>query len=147
MDDLAVGRHRIPAGELEWSFDPAGGPGGQHANRASTRVALRYRLGRSSAFPEELRRQMLERLGGRAQDGVVTVVVDESRSQWRNRQTARKRLAGILEDAMRRPRPRRATRPSRAARERRLAEKRRQSERKRLRRRPDLPEGRHTGQD
>jgi len=137
-DPLRVGgRVVIPAGELEWRFDPSGGPGGQHANRASTRAELRFDLARSPSVPESLRRRMLERLGSRAPGGVVGVTVDESRSQWRNRSLARRRLAALLRDAMRTPRRRIATTPSRRAKRRRLEDKRRRSQKKRLRRRPE----------
>ncbi|HSM02133.1 MAG TPA: alternative ribosome rescue aminoacyl-tRNA hydrolase ArfB [Acidimicrobiia bacterium] len=133
-DDLQVGRHfTIPAGELEWRFDPSGGPGGQHANKAATRAEVTWDLGASTSVPEDLRERMLERLGGRAPGGVVTIAVDETRSQWRNRVLARRRLAEILTDAAKRPRRRIRTKPSRAARRRRLEEKRRRGETKRLR--------------
>ena len=49
----------VPAGELHWRFDTAGGPGGQHANRASTRVILSFDLGASPSIPEDLRTRML----------------------------------------------------------------------------------------
>lgn len=138
MDDLAVGGYRIPAGELEWKFDPSGGPGGQHANRASSRVELSFDLQTSAAFPDDLRDRMVAKLASRAPRGVVRVVAADSRSQWRNRQVARRRLATLLEEAMRRPRARRPTKPGRAARERRLEEKRRRSQKKAGRRPPDI---------
>jgi ribosome-associated protein len=137
-DPLRVGgRVVIPAGELEWRFDPSGGPGGQHANRASTRAELRFDLARSPSVPDDLRHRMLERLGSRAPDGVVSVTVDESRSQWRNRSLAKRRLANLLRDATRTPRRRIPTTPSRRAKRRRLEQKRRRSEKKRLRRPPE----------
>ena len=139
MDNLQVTpSHIIPAHELDWRFDTSGGPGGQHANKAATRVEVRYDLAGSEVFAPELRRTMLDRLGTRARDGVVTVVVDESRSQYRNRVTARRRLAELLVDSMRTSRTRRPTRPSRAVKRRRSEAKRRRSETKQLRRRPEL---------
>jgi ribosome-associated protein len=136
-DDLEVGRHRIPASELSWSFGPSGGPGGQHANRSNTRAELRYDLASSDAFPERDRRHMLDRLGNRVVDGVVIVVADESRSQFRNRSIARKRLAEWLTDAMMRPEPRRPTKPTRASKRRRVEGKKARSEIKRMRQRPE----------
>jgi len=138
MDDLSVNGYMVPAGDLEWRFDPSGGPGGQHANRVSSRVELRFNLQGSGAFPAELRDQMVQKLGNRAPEGVVRVVAAESRSQWRNRQAARRRLASLLEESMRKPRKRRPTKPGRAARERRLAEKKRRSEKKAGRRSPTI---------
>lgn len=127
----------IPATELRWHFDTAGGPGGQHANRSATRVELAFDLAGSPSVPETLRPRLLERLAARAPGGVLRVVVDESRSQWRNRQTARRRLAAMLAGALRVPRRRRPTRPTTASRLRRLADKRHRAEVRRRRRPPD----------
>ncbi|MDH3262043.1 MAG: alternative ribosome rescue aminoacyl-tRNA hydrolase ArfB [Acidimicrobiia bacterium] len=138
MDDLTVNGYRLPSRELEWRFDPSGGPGGQHANRASSRVELSFDLRSSGVFPGELRVHMVERLAARFQNGIVRVVVADSRSQWRNRQVARRRLASLLEESMREPTERRSTKPGRAARERRLQDKRRRSEKKARRRPPTI---------
>lgn len=126
----------IPATELHWRFDPAGGPGGQHANKAATRAELSLDLAASPSLPGEVRRLLLDRLGARAAGGIVRVSADESRSQWRNRRTARRRLAELLTAALDEPRPRHPTRPTAAARLRRLADKRRRAELRRQRRRP-----------
>jgi ribosome-associated protein len=138
MDGLTFRDIRIPEGELDWSFDTSGGPGGQHANRSATRVTLKFDLGTSPSVPDEVRHRLLEALGPRAGDGVVSVTVDDSRSQWRNRAIARDRLGDLLDEALTPRRRRRSTKPSRSARRRRLRAKRRRSETKRLRRRPDL---------
>ncbi|MEA2000443.1 MAG: alternative ribosome rescue aminoacyl-tRNA hydrolase ArfB [Actinomycetota bacterium] len=142
MDDLRVSEGVvIPSGELKWRFDPSGGPGGQHANKASTRVELTFSLADSNAFADSLRKRVLERLGADAPDGVITIQVNESRSQWRNRQIARRHLVEVLVSAMRPPPPkRRPTRPTRSSRERRLSAKRARSETKKLRRRPIDPD-------
>jgi ribosome-associated protein len=137
-DDLEIRRGLvIPASELNWRFDTSGGPGGQHANRAATRVELWFDLGSSPSVPEGLKASMLESLGHRAGRGIVTVSADDSRSQWRNRSIARKRMIGLLREASRSRPVRRPSRPSRAARRRRLEEKRRRGEVKRLRRPPE----------
>lgn len=136
-DGIRVRGHRIPAGELEWRFEPSGGPGGQHANRAHTRAILEFDVTASSAFDEDTSTTIVERLGSRAENGRVRISVDETRSQWQNRSIARRRLAELLEEALRPRRRRRPTRPRRAARERRLGAKRRRSETKRLRRPPE----------
>jgi ribosome-associated protein len=127
----------IPAEELRWRFDPSGGPGGQHANKSSTRVELAFDLAASPAVPESMRPLLLERLGSRLAAGELRLVVNESRSQWRNREIARRRLAATLQEALRPRRRRRATRPTAASRLRRLAVKRQRSEAKRHRRPPD----------
>lgn len=123
----------IPAGELTWTFSTSGGPGGQHANRAATRAEVRFDVAASSSLPERYRSRILA-----AMDGTVAIAgADDSRSQWRNRQLARRRLEDMLREAMKPPPPpRRPTKPSRSARRRRLDEKRRRSEVKRNRQAP-----------
>lgn len=130
----------IPESELVWSFDTSGGPGGQHANRTSSRATLTLDVARSTAFPEPTRHHILMRLDRKARDGVVTVVCDDTRSQWRNRAIARQRLIDILESAMAPEQSRRRTKPSRSARRRRLQNKRHRGETKRLRRQPESEE-------
>ncbi len=128
----------IPEGELSWRFTTSGGPGGQHANRSATRAVLSFDIARSGALDDELRTRLLSRVVGTDAGGVVAVAVDESRSQWRNRQIARRRLAGILRDALApEPPPRRETTPPRSARKGRVEAKRRRGVTKRLRRPPE----------
>jgi ribosome-associated protein len=131
---VQIGPYFIPPGELSWSFGPSGGPGGQHANRSHTRATLRFNLERSTAFPEGIREHMLMRLGSRSPGGLITVTVDETRSQSLNREVALERLSHLLSEAMRRPRRRKPTRPTAASRQRRLDEKRRRSDKKAQRR-------------
>jgi ribosome-associated protein len=129
-----TGTCAIPLDELEWRFSGTGGPGGQHANTANTRVELVFDVGRSPSLGPRERALLLERLGP-----VVRVVVSDTRSQARNRELALERLRERLAAALRRPRPRRPTAPSAAARRRRVESKRRRSELKRQRRaRPEF---------
>lgn len=121
----------IPLDEIEVRTGPSGGPGGQHANRAHTRVELRFDVEASPSLGPRQRARVVERLGA-----VVRVVADDERSQVRNRALAYERLASRLAAALHVEVPRRPTKPSRAAVERRLEEKRRQSERKQRRTRP-----------
>jgi len=137
-DHLDVGGvFSIPLGELTWRFSPSGGPGGQHANKVNTRVELLWDAETSSAVPEDIRRRLLERLGNRVRGGSVSVVVDDTRSQWQNRALARRRLAGLLVDALRTTRTRRPSRPTFASRKRRLEAKSRRAQTKRMRQRPE----------
>ena len=136
--DLPVGDlFTIPEGELTWSFSTSGGPGGQHANRNATRAELSWDFGASAALSEDVRLRLERSLGTRARDRVLTVASSESRSQWRNRQLARRRLADMVEEALRERRRRVPTRPSRSASDARLRDKRRRGEAKRLRRPPE----------
>jgi ribosome-associated protein len=135
---IRVSEHLVvPGDELRWRFDTSGGPGGQHANKASTRVELSWELAASEAVSDRLRRRLLERLGKRATGGVVTIIVGDTRSQWRNRSIARHRLEETLVEAMRVDPDRIPTRTPPAARRRRLENKRRRSETKRTRRPPE----------
>ncbi len=126
----------IPLSELQVRFSPSGGPGGQHANKVSTRVELRFDIDGSPSLGPRQRARLLERLGPE-----LRVVVDDERSQVRNRQLAVERFRQRMAAALHVEKARRPTRPSRGAKERRLADKRQLSERKRNRnRRPDLDE-------
>lgn len=103
-------------------------------NTTDSRVELIFDVAASTAFTPAQRDQILQRLSGRLINGVLTVVAAEYRSQLRNREAARVRLAAMLRQALAPdPPPRRPTRPSRAARERRLADKRHRTVTKQLR--------------
>ena len=131
-DDLTVRPGlTIPGAEIDERFSTSGGPGGQHANKAHTRVELRFDIAGSSALSEHQRRVLTEHFGDE-----VRVVVDDERSQVRNRTIARERLAGRLANALVPVRPRRATRPTLGSKRRRLDAKRQRSEVKQNRRRP-----------
>jgi ribosome-associated protein len=121
----------IPLAELGWRFSRSGGPGGQHANTADTRVEVRFDVAGSPSLGPRQRARLLERLGPE-----VRVVASDERSQARNRDLAQRRLAERLREALRVEAPRRATRPTRASVQRRLKDKRRQADRKADRRRP-----------
>ncbi|BAN02556.1 alternative ribosome rescue aminoacyl-tRNA hydrolase ArfB [Ilumatobacter coccineus] len=123
---------RIPPYELTESFSASGGPGGQHANKAATRVELSWDVTTSSAFRHEVQRaRVRKRLGD-----VVRVVVDDERSQVRNRDIARQRLVDKVRGAVAVPKRRRATKPTRGSQRRRLAAKSQRSELKQQRRSP-----------
>ena len=131
-EDLRVDdRVTVPGWELVETFTPSGGPGGQHANKTATRVEIVFDVEHSSAFLPVQRERVMERLGP-----VVRVVVDDERSQLRNRALAEERLVGRLAAALHVEAPRRKTKPSRGAKERRLQGKKQRSETKANRRRP-----------
>jgi len=134
-EGLRVGRRRlvIPPAELEWRFSASGGPGGQHANTANTRVELLFDVANSAALSNRQRAMVLERLGP-----LTRVVVSDERSQARNREIALERLAQRLDNALRVERPRQPTSPTPASRERRLKDKQRRAIRKQERRAPPM---------
>jgi ribosome-associated protein len=129
----------IPANELSWQFSRSSGPGGQSVNTSDSRASLSFDLARSTTLTPLQRERITERLAGRMRDGVITVTADTQRSQYLNRQAARRRLADLLSGALAPPpRKRRATKPSRSSIEKRLNNKRRRSQLKQTRRaRPD----------
>ena len=122
----------IPLSELSFRFAPSGGPGGQHANKASTRVELRFDIEQSRSLRPGQRARLLARFGPQ-----VRIVADGQRSQARNREEAIDRFRDRLADALTVKRARTPTRPSRSAVERRLEEKRRRAQQKRARRPAD----------
>lgn len=141
-DGLAVGTGSlsfvVPEGELSWRFSRASGPGGQGVNTTDSRVELSFDVARSPSVPERLRERALARLANKLVDGVLTVVASEHRSQLRNRDAARGRLANLLAEAVRPDPPkRRPSKPSRNARKRRMDEKTHRGQIKRLRGRPE----------
>ncbi len=128
----------IPAEELRESFARSGGPGGQHANTSATKVVLRFDVEGSTALTEPQRARVRERLGSRlTAEGELVLAASEHRSQTRNREAVRVRLAALLAEGLAPPPPpRRPSRPGRRAQQRRLEGKRARGEIKRLRRRP-----------
>ena len=128
----------VPAGDLTEQFSRSSGPGGQHVNTSDSRVQLSVDLGASTALTETQRSRVLERLSARLAGTVLTVSSEGQRSQLRNRNAARQRLAELLREALAPPVERRATKPSRNSRRRRARAERRRSEIKQNRRRPRL---------
>lgn len=121
----------IPDHELDVRFSASGGPGGQHANKAATRVELMWDIEASVILTEKQRGELKRSLGNQ-----VRVVVDDERSQLRNRAIAEDRLAQRVKHALRTRKKRRPTKPSRSAKRRRMDAKSRRSQTKALRRRP-----------
>ena len=129
-DELVVSRScRIPLREIQLRFTRSGGPGGQHANTADTRVEVVFDVEASTSLGPRQRERLLQKLGPE-----VRAVASDERSQMRNRELALRRLAERIERALRVEKPRTATRPTRASKERRLQAKKRRGDVKRLRR-------------
>ena len=124
----------IDESELEFSAVRASGPGGQHVNKVSSAVQLRFDVRRSQSLPPHVRERLEDLAGNRlTNDGVLVIEAQNHRSQARNRDEAIARLAALIQRAEKRPQPRRATRPTKAARQRRIDEKKHRGRLKKLR--------------
>lgn len=120
--------------EIAFRFSRSSGPGGQHANKTSTRAEAIFDVEASAGLGVAERRRVLERLGP-----VVRAVAQEERSQLRNRERASERIVEQLVEATRVRRVRQETKPSKGAKMQRLDDKRRRGQTKRLRR--DVDDG------
>ena len=121
----------LPISEIALRVSRSSGPGGQHAQKSSTRVEAVFDVEASTALTDVQKRRVVGRSGA-----VLRAVAQDERSQARNRELAVERLVEKLREALAVPRRRVATRPGKAAKERRLEGKRRRARTKALRRPP-----------
>jgi ribosome-associated protein len=125
---------RIADWELTESFIRSSGPGGQNVNKVSSAVELRFEAARSPNLPAPVKTR-LRRLAGRrwTTDGALVLQCDETRSQARNREIVRQRLADLIRKALAAPKRRIATKPTLGSQKRRLKAKKERGEIKALR--------------
>ncbi|MEO6145923.1 MAG: alternative ribosome rescue aminoacyl-tRNA hydrolase ArfB [Sulfuriferula sp.] len=132
----------IPDNEIQEQFIRASGPGGQNVNKVSSAVQLRFDVVHSPSLPEEVRARLIILAGRRiSQDGVLTIEAQRFRTQGRNRDDARVRLADLIRSATEVAELRRATRPTRASQRRRLDSKQKRGDTKKQRRAVGQTEG------
>ena len=118
--------------EIAFRFSRSSGPGGQHANKSSTRAEALFDVEESGGLTEAEKRRVLAKLGP-----VVRATAQDERSQLRNRELASDRIVEQLVAATKVRRKRTATKPTKASKERRLDEKKRRGRTKRLRQSTD----------
>jgi ribosome-associated protein len=129
----------LPAGEFRFRFSRSGGPGGQNVNKVSSRVELLFDVAHSPSLTAFARDRLLDRLGDRVDDeGVLHLVVDQSRSQWQNREIAVEKAVLLLRDGLVPRRVRVPTHATRVSKLKRRQTKKVQGLKKQMRRRPDL---------
>ncbi|EFO2223296.1 TPA: alternative ribosome rescue aminoacyl-tRNA hydrolase ArfB [Escherichia coli] len=131
---IVISRHvAIPDGELEITAIRAQGAGGQHVNKTSTAIHLRFDI-RASSLPEYYKERLLAASHHLiSSDGVIVIKAQEYRNQELNREAALARLVAVIKDLTTEQKVRRPTRPTRASKERRLASKAQKSSVKAMR--------------
>jgi ribosome-associated protein len=125
----------INENEIHFDFVRSSGPGGQHVNKVSTAVHLRWDARKLRTVSNEVYLRLKKEAGKRlSADGILIIQASRFRSQDRNRQDALDRLVTLIRKAAEKPKHRRKTRPTKASKERKLAEKKHRSRIKEKRR-------------
>ena len=134
MERLHINKsYSIPADALSSTAVRASGPGGQHVNKTSSKIELTFDPALAQ-LPDRVLRRLRARIPGHFdQRGAVHIVSQKTRSQARNLDDARERLAALLREVWPEPKRRKATRPTRSSVRRRLDGKRKAGEKKKLR--------------
>ena len=127
----------IPASELRFRTSRSGGPGGQNVNKLETKVELLFDVLHSPSLGERQRKTLQANLRSRLDaHGILRIVSQESRSQWKNKEDAIGKLVEVLRRALRPKKKRIKTAPTRASREERARQKKRIAQKKAWRKVP-----------
>lgn len=130
MSGIRINRNlEIPEHELEFRFTPSGGPGGQHANKAATRVELVWNVAGSPSLGPRQRQRLMGVLRNRIDgNGNLRLASDRQRSQMQNRHDVVDRFQQLIRRSLVPPKKRVGTKPSKASKEKRLEQKKRRSD-------------------
>ena len=125
--------------ELQFKAIRSSGPGGQHANKVSSKVELSFDVVNSSVLSETEKSRISKKLASKlTNEGALLLQCDESRSQHKNKDLVVERFFALLEDALKVPKKRKASKPSKSAIEKRLKSKKANAEKKANRNKPDF---------
>lgn len=128
----------IPQNELEFRTAHSSGPGGQHVNKTESKVLLRFDIRHSptlqAALSESDHMRLIHKLASRIDsNGILQLSSQDTRSQHKNREIVVDKFQFVLQEGLKKPKPRKKTRPSRQARQRRLDSKKRHGQKKKER--------------
>ena len=130
---MKLAGYEIPENEVEFSAIRASGPGGQHVNKVSSAVHLRFDI-KASSLPDHYKQRLLEKNDQRiSREGVVIIKARQYRSQEKNRQEALLRLEELIIRSTKTEKPRRATRPPKSSKKKRMDKKKARGHIKNLR--------------
>ncbi|TLF46602.1 alternative ribosome rescue aminoacyl-tRNA hydrolase ArfB [Maribacter aurantiacus] len=125
--------------ELQFKAIRSSGPGGQHANKVSSKVELSFDVVNSSVLSETEKSRISKKLGSKlTNEGALLLQCDESRSQHKNKDLVVERFFALLEAALKIPKKRKASKPSKSAIEKRLKSKKANAEKKANRSKPEF---------
>jgi ribosome-associated protein len=125
--------------EINFNFSRSSGAGGQHVNKVSTRVELRFNIAGSQGLTDTEKHYIFKNLKNRINtENEFILTSQSSRSQLKNKESATERFFNLIESAVKPPKPRKATRPTRQSVAKRLEHKHKKSEIKQARRKPDF---------
>lgn len=117
--------------EVEFKAVLSSGPGGQHANKTSTKVELSWDISATTVFSEEKIELLLKNLRSRvSKDTILQLNSDETRSQHQNKTIVIKKFLALIETSLKVPKKRKKTKPTKMSKLKRLQYKKQQSEKK-----------------
>jgi ribosome-associated protein len=141
MADQETSKIRELPFEQEWMITTSrsSGPGGQHVNKVSTKIELRFNIPDSGLLNDDQKELLLNKLKNKiTQTGDLIITSQSTRSQLKNREAAIEKFFTTLENALKPKKKRKLTKPTKTSQEKRLEEKKKKTEKKDLRKPPGL---------